>query len=99
MTRADSQPWQVRWPETKYSAYGTCRTFLMGSKFTSCSGVTSCSVAISAPLLTADAQSLLEPVYVRAVERSNGRPHCALRTSGLKGRLGPGRRALPDTDP
>src|SRR2546426_10404345 len=29
MTRADSQPWQVRWPETKSSSYGTSLTPLI----------------------------------------------------------------------
>src|SRR5438874_4394790 len=29
ITSALSQPWQVRWPETKYSVYGTCLTVLI----------------------------------------------------------------------
>src|SRR5438105_3788451 len=32
MTSADSQPWQVRWPETKSSSYGTSLTPLIGGR-------------------------------------------------------------------
>ena len=32
MTRADSQPWQVRWPEVKYSSRVTRFTPLKGSR-------------------------------------------------------------------
>ena len=32
MTRADSQPWQVRWPEVKYSSRVTRLTPLKGSR-------------------------------------------------------------------
>ncbi len=32
MTRADSQPWQVRWPEVKYSSSVTFLTPLKGSR-------------------------------------------------------------------
>src|SRR4026209_1543804 len=32
MTRADSQPWQVRWPEVKYSSMVTFLTPLNGSR-------------------------------------------------------------------
>ena len=32
ITRADSQPWQVRWPEVKYSSIVTFLTPLKGSR-------------------------------------------------------------------
>ena len=32
ITSADSQPWQVRWPEVKYSSIVTCLTPLNGSR-------------------------------------------------------------------
>ena len=32
MTSADSQPWQVRWPEVKYSSMGAFFTPLIGSR-------------------------------------------------------------------
>jgi hypothetical protein len=33
MTNADSHPWQVRWPEVKYSSSGIFFTDLIGSSF------------------------------------------------------------------
>src|SRR6266567_6947639 len=44
MTRALSQPWQVRWPETKYSVYGTCLTVLIELRSTSSVGEVTVSV-------------------------------------------------------
>src|ERR1700694_3968857 len=44
MTRALSHPWQVRWPETKYSVYGTCLTVLIELRSTSSVGGVAVSV-------------------------------------------------------
>src|SRR4030081_871587 len=44
MTRALSQPWHVRWPETKYSVYGTCLTVLIELRSTSSVGGVAVSV-------------------------------------------------------
>src|SRR3989442_6848343 len=43
MTRADSQPWQVRCPETKSSSYGTSLTPLIWGR--SCAGMISVLIA------------------------------------------------------
>ena len=40
MTRADSHPWQVRWPEVKYSSWVTFLTPLKGSSCSVCMAVT-----------------------------------------------------------
>src|ERR1700687_9268 len=44
MTRALSHPWHVRWPETKYSVYGTCLTVLIELRSTSSVGGVAVSV-------------------------------------------------------
>src|SRR5579864_7074998 len=43
MTRADSQPWQVRWPDVKYSSSGAFLTPLIGSR----TGTGASNIAIS----------------------------------------------------
>src|SRR5919108_4062873 len=49
MTRADSHPWHVRWPEVKYSASGSLWTPLMGSS--TCVAFVKVSVAMRVSLL------------------------------------------------
>ena len=51
MTRADSQPWHVRWPEVKYSSRATFFTPLKGrSTCVSFVNVVASAIGISLPL-------------------------------------------------
>src|SRR6266851_1691494 len=56
MTRADSQPWQVRWPEVKYSSIVTFLTPLKGSSI--CVAFVKVSAMVMSSGLFPDAQPM-----------------------------------------
>src|SRR5438445_11532034 len=86
ITSADSQPWQVRWPETKSSSYGTALTPLIR-------GSVVVSTAISR-LLCRHADPVTD-VTGLAVARGGLRLLKYLRTHGLLDRATAESRADP----
>src|SRR5215471_1059877 len=80
MSSADSQPWQVRWPEVKNSSNGSFLTDLNGSSF--CVGSICTKVAMTSLILSDAHPRQLKICYSRSpIHCVSG---CALPDAALK---------------